>query len=389
MKELTGYRRTNDRAGIRNHILVLPTVVCANSVVEALDRIYSSEIVAVKHPYGCTFDPVSNEEITKTFIGLALNPNVFAVLLVGLGCETVKIDEIYEAAVKCGAKVEKLIIQENGGTKNTVEKACPLIDGFLEERKTLKREPISFEDLIVGTECGASDSYSGLSANPALGKVADMIIEQGGTVFLTELTEFIGAEEILYEQCIDQSVAGKLKDYLEITESDLGRVGSAELRDIAPGNIAGGLTTLEEKSLGCIKKGGSTMIREVVGHGERPVGKGLVVMDAPGHDVESMIAMLAGGAQVIFFTTGRGTPTGTPIAPVIKVSSNTAVFHSMGDNIDVNAGTIIEGAESTEEAARRMFDFLVEVVNGRETKSEVNVCREFAIRRRGVGTCIL
>lgn len=389
MIELTGYRRSNGKIGIRNHILVLPTVVCANSVVEALERVYGTSIVAIKHPYGCTFDTVSNEEITNTFTGLALNPNVYAVLLVGLGCETVNINEIYDQAQNNGVRVEKLVIQENGGTKNTIEKARAIIDRFLLEVKALKREPIDFGDLIVGTECGASDSYSGLTANPALGKTADLIIDRGGTVFLTELTEFIGAEDILYEQCADSSIALQLQQYLEITENDLARVGSAELRDISPGNIAGGLSTLEEKSLGCIKKGGSTFIQEVVGHGERPTKKGLVVMDAPGHDVESMIAMLAGGAQVIFFTTGRGSPTGTPLAPVIKVSSNSSVYNNLVDNIDVNAGTIVDGTETIEDVANKMLDMLIEVVNGCESKSEKNFCREFAIRRRGVDACIL
>lgn len=389
MIELTGYRRSNGKIGIRNHILVLPTVVCANSVVEALERVYGTSIVGIKHPYGCTFDTVSNEEIINTFTGLALNPNVYAVLLVGLGCETVNINEIYDQAQNYGVRVEKVVIQENGGTKNTIEKARAIIDRFLLEVKALKREPIDFGDLIVGTECGASDSYSGLTANPALGKTADLIIERGGTVFLTELTEFIGAEDILYEQCADSSIALRLQKYLEITENDLARVGSAELRDISPGNIAGGLSTLEEKSLGCIKKGGSTLIQEVVGHGERPTKKGLVVMDAPGHDVESMIAMLAGGAQVIFFTTGRGSPTGTPLAPVIKVSSNSSVYNNLADNIDVNAGTIVDGTETIEDVANKMLDMLIEVVNGCESKSEKNFCREFAIRRRGVDACIL
>ncbi len=248
---------------------------------------------------------------------------------------------------------------------------------------------MSISDLIVGTQCGSSDGYSGLTANPALGLAVDRIVEQGGTAILAELTEFLGAEHNLLARCKNDDVRQRLQAYLDETERNLSRVGESNLQDIAPGNIAGGLTTLEEKSLGCVKKGGSTTVNEVVDHGARPAEKGLIIMDTSGHDIESVVAIAAGGSQVCFFTTGRGSPTGCPIIPVIKVSSNSDIWVRLNDLIDVNAGTVLEGEESLPEVAERMVDYLADVVNGKETKSEINGCREFAIRRRGVDVCIL
>jgi altronate dehydratase large subunit len=389
MQKLMGYKRKDGRFGIRNHLLVIPTVVCANGVVEALGRIYGDKIMTISHPYGCTFDYVSNEEIEKTLAGVASNPNVGAALIIGLGCETAKISYVYEKTKETNDLTACLVIQKEGGMKNTIESAGKIIDEYLLKLEKMEREPMEISDLLVGTQCGASDSYSGLTANPALGLMVDRVVDEGGTAFLTELTEFVGAEEDLYERCKDDETRQLLKKYMDETESNLARVGSNNLRDISPGNIEGGLTTLEEKSLGCIKKGGSRPISEVVYHGEIPKSKGLVIMEGPGHDVESMVALAASGAQLCFFTTGRGTPTGNPIMPVIKVSSNSQIAKNLPDLIDVDAGTVVYESETLETVADRMYDFMIDVVNGKETKSEENCCREFAIRRRGKDVCIL
>ncbi|MPN43208.1 Altronate dehydratase [bioreactor metagenome] len=203
------------------------------------------------------------------------------------------------------------------------------------------------------------------------------------------MTEFIGAEDILRRQCKNEEVGSQLMELVAMTEHFMARVGHSDIADISPGNIAGGLSTIEEKSLGCIRKGGTRPIVEVVGHGIRPQQKGLVVMDAPGHDVESMVAMAAGGANLIFFTTGRGTPTGCPGIPVIKVSSNSQAFANMRDNIDFNAGLVIDGDKSISELGEDLFNYAVTVANGEETASERLRCREFAIRRRGVDAYII
>ena len=390
MPELTGYKRKDGRFGIRNHLLVMPTICCANVIGEELYRIYGDDIVFVTHPYGCTFDTVNNDEVRDTIASFASNPNVGAILLVGLGCETVDTKEIFKRVRDKNDLSELLIIQDSGGTKNTIEAAKPIIDRFIKELNNMVREPMEVSDLIVGTQCGASDSYSGLTANPALGLTIDKVVDNNGTGVLTELTEFVGAEQELYDRCVNDEVRKKLEGYMEETERNLARVGSSdELRDIAPGNIAGGLTTLEEKSLGCIKKGGSRPIVEVVFHGEAPTQKGLVVMEGPGHDIESLVALAATGTQVTFFTTGRGSPVGSAIMPVIKISSNSDIAVRLKDNIDINAGTILDDKETLEEVANRMYQELMDVSNGKRTKSEENRHREFAIRRRGKDVVIL
>lgn len=388
MYKFKGYLREDGSIGIRNHILVLPMVTCANSVVEAIGREYP-EVVAVPHVYGCTFDPVSNDEITKTFIGLGNNPNVAAVLLVSLGCETIKLEEVYEGIKSTGKVVEKVTIQEVGGTLKAINKSKEVVEKFINMTENTKMVEATLKDLIFGTECGASDSYSGLSANPVVGYVSDKLVEHDSTVILTELTECVGAEDILANQCANQDVAKKLLTMIKETEGNLARVGTSNIVDISPGNLAGGLTTIEEKSLGCIKKGGSTTIQEILEHGQKPTKKGLVVMDAPGHDIESMVAMAAGGASIIYFTTGRGSPAGNPIVPVIKVCSNSHTFDKVNDNMDINAGTVIDGKNSISEVGEELIDYTLKVIEGEKTKAERLLCREFAIRRRGVDVCIL
>lgn len=389
METMFGYERPDGRFGIRNHLLVIPTVVCANVVVENLTRRFGDRIIGVSHPYGCTFDYVSNDEVSDTLVGFSTNPNVGAVLLVSLGCETVDYNAVFERIKAINPLAAHVVIQDSGGIQKTVQKAVPLVEDFLEQISKFDRKPMSMSDLIVGTQCGASDSYSGLTANPALGMCIDKVVAEGGTGILAELTEFMGAEEEIYSRCIDQETCDKLAMYLEETECNLERVGTSNLNDIAPGNIAGGLTTLEEKSLGCVKKGGQTPVVEVVAHGEKPTRHGLVIMETSGQDIESLVAIAAGGSQVTFFTTGRGSPTGSPIMPVIKVSSNTEMAERLEDLIDLNAGTILDDKESLNDVAERMYELLVEVVNGKNTKAEINGSREFAIRRRGVDVCIL
>lgn len=388
MLKFKGYLREDGSVGIRNHILVLPLVICANSVVEAIGKDHP-DVIVIPHVYGCTFDPMSNEEITNTFIGLGKNPNVSSVLLVSLGCETVNLNEVYEGIISSGKPVKTITIQEVGGTVNAIEEGKKIIKEFKRLNENTSTVEASISELIIGTECGASDSYSGLSANPVVGHVCDKFVNLGATTILTEVTEFIGAEDILAEQCANQDIAMELLDIIKETEDNLARVGHSDIVDISPGNIAGGLTTIEEKSLGCIKKGGNSLIQEVLAYGERPNNKGLVVMDAPGHDIESMTAMAAGGAHLIYFTTGRGTPAGFPIVPVIKISSNTETFLKMNDNVDINTGEIIEGKKSISEVGEELFNYTMKIINGKKTKAEKLDCREFAIRRKGVDICIL
>ncbi len=386
-KEFLGYVNPDGTFGVRNHVVVLPMVICANSVAQQIER-QVPEVVAIPHVHGCTLDPTSNQETTETFVGIGSNPNVAAVILVALGCESVLIDEVARIIAKTKKPVETLVIQELGGTHNTIAKGVELARKLLKDAEQRKREPVPISELIVATECGGSDAYSGLSANPAVGAASDIHVDNGGTVILSEITEFLGAEMILAERCASPEVRRQLLDLVSWTEKSLARLGSSNVADITPGNIAGGLTTIEEKSLGCIKKGGSRTVQEVVGYGQRPSRRGLVVMDTPGHDIESITGLAAGGSHIIVFTTGRGTPTGSPIVPVIKVSSNTKCYLNMRDNIDLDAGPVLTGEETLTSMGEIIYGEILQVASGKLTKAELSLNREFALRRYGTG-CII
>jgi altronate dehydratase large subunit len=246
------------------------------------------------------------------------------------------------------------------------------------------REPVSVNELTLGTECGGSDALSGISANPALGVASDLLVEAGGTVLLAETPEMIGAEHLLAARARDEAVAKDIYRIVDNWENLVKSLG-VDLRSAqpSPGNKAGGLTTIEEKSLGCIHKAGSSMIEEVIGFAEKPTRRGLVIMDTTAQDVEQLTAMVAGGAQVVVFTTGRGNPVGCPIAPVIKVVSNSDVFRRMRENIDINAGNVVTGRESLPDAGKRIFREILQVASGKLTKAERLRHWEFAVNRIG------
>lgn len=383
MLTFEGYRRADGSVGIRNHILVIPSVMCSTHVVERL-MARCSDVVGIVHQHGCSGIGADFDQTLRTLVGMGRNPNVAAVLLVGLGCESIQSNLIADGIAATGKPVERVVIQEVGGATKTFDKAMLLIERLRREIEATEMETVPFSELIVGTECGGSDACSGISANPALGVASDLVVREGGTVILSETTEFIGAEHILARRAGSPGIKRQLMDIVAASEEGARRMG-VDVRGAqpTPGNMAGGLTTIEEKSLGCIYKGGTTEIREVVGYAERPSTHGLVIMDTPGNDVESVVGMVAGGAQVVVFTTGRGSPTGNPIAPVIKVASNTPMFGRMEEHMDINAGTIVEGIESTESVGRRIFEAIVAAAQGEQTAAERLGHREFAINRIG------
>jgi len=380
-KLITGFLRENGQVGIRNHVVVISSVVCANRVVEMIsDQVPG--VIPLVHQHGCSQIGTDKEQTVRTLAGIGKNPNVAAVLVVGLGCETVQPEDLAKEIATTGKPVEYLVIQESGGTLNTVARGAELARKMVAYASEIQRTEIQLGDIILGTECGGSDTTSGLAANPATGYASDMLVNNGATVILSETTELMGTEHVLAKRAVNQEVADSLFSIVSRVEQETKRMG-VDIRggNPTPGNIEGGLTTIEEKSLGCIYKAGTKPIQEVMEYAETPKQKGLVVMDTPGHDIESISGMIAGGAQLIVFTTGRGTPTGSPIAPVVKVCANPSTARIMADNIDIDVSDMIEGSKSIEEAGEQIFQEYLQVINGKQTRSEIFGHKEFAIAR--------
>lgn len=376
-----GYTRPDGQVGVRNHLLVLPSVVCANDT--AL-RIAAQLVgaVSVTHPHGCSQLTADAQQTCRTLTNYALNPNVGAVIVVGLGCETVRAQDLAQDIAQSGKPVACLIIQEEGGTLKTIAKGVNIGRQFFEQLSQMKREEHDVSEIILGLECGGSDSGSGISANPAAGYVSDRLVSLGGTAILSETQEVIGAEHLLAARAADAAIGQQLLDTVRGVEKEVLRYGvDIRLANPTPGNKEGGITTLEEKSLGCLYKAGTSSLQEVLDYAQRPSRKGLVFMNTPGHDAESITGELAGGAQVIIFTTGRGSCVGASIAPVIKVSSNTATYERMQDNMDINAGQVLDGKLSIAQMGELIWQELLEVINGKVTKAEVMGYDCFAINR--------
>jgi len=312
-----GYKRPDGSCGIRNYVVVMSSVSCANGVVNAIGR-QIPEVKVIIHTEGCGRGLEDVNIAVRTLTGLGKNPNVAGILIVGLGCEFIKAPSLAEAIGSANKPTVSLMIQEMGGTRKTVTKGIKVIKQILDQVELNTRESCEWDSLIVGVECGGSDALSGLTANPLVGKAADWLVNRGATVILSEITEMIGTEHILARRASNPEVAEQIVNLVKRQDQravDL--FGDQAHMVISPGNIEGGLSNITEKSLGCIVKGGTTLIKEVVGYGVSPSQKGLVIMDTPGSDIFSLTGMAAGGAQLMIFTTGRGTPVGFPVVPVV------------------------------------------------------------------------
>ena len=377
-----GYRRPDGRVGVRNKIFILPASVCASDTT----RIIASQIegaVTFNNQNGCSQVAGDQQLTMDVMAGMAANPNVYGIIVVSLGCENCQMDLVVDAIrERTNKPMETFIIQENGGTITTIERAVRAGRKMAQEASKLQREEFPISELIVGTECGGSDPTSGLASNVLIGELSDRLVALGSTSILSETTEFIGAEHILAARAKTPERKERIYEIVHRYEKALQLVGE-EVRDgnPSPGNIAGGITTLEEKSLGCIHKGGHTEVTAVYDYGKQVEEKGLVIMDTPGNDPSSVAGMVAGGAQVIVFSTGRGTPTGNPISPVIKITGNKITFANMSDNIDIDASPVIYGPQTLKELGEEFLQEVIEVANGKQTKAETLGYTEMAIAR--------
>jgi altronate dehydratase large subunit len=378
-----GFRRPDGRVGVRNHVLVVPTVVCSAVVTERI----ASQVpgaVALPHLAGCGQLGPDMQMTHDTLAAYCQHPNVGAVLVVALGCEQVVAQTLAESARASGKRSAIVSIQGEGGTPKAIAKGTEVAADLSRELEQHTREWCAIDGLILSLKCGGSDYTSGLAANPALGRVADRLHGFGAATVLGEIAEIMGAEHLLAARAKEPAVASRLLRVIHRVESEAQALG-LDIRGTqpSPGNIRGGLTTIEEKSLGATHKAGEiTPLEDVVPYAGRITRKGLTVMDTPGLDVESVTGMVGGGAQVVVFTTGLGTPTGNPIAPVIKITGNARTAQTMADNTDLDVSGILDHSESMDQAADRLLDEILAVCSGKLTSAERLGHREFAIHRR-------
>ena len=391
-----GYRRGDGRVGTRNFLLIVPTSMCASHESQQIATlaeftIYSREkypnvdgVVAIPHNKGCGCSDGSNIDVMlRTLSNYASHPNVGGVIFIGLGCEKTNLTAVekylQKERVELGKPVVRYGIQETGGTQAVIDRGLKEVAAMLPLINEARRTTASMNELILGVKCGGSDGFSGLSANPALGRAADLLVRSGGTVLITEVPEFCGAEHILAQRARDHATGEAVYAMVDWYKDYASKFGTVLNENPSPGNVAGGLLNITIKSLGAIAKAGTTRVEGVTGYGEVPSGHGLWLMQGPGYDQESTPGLVAAGAQVVVFTTGRGTTIGNAIAPVIKLASNTSVHQRMSRDLDLSAGGIIDGTETIEQVGARVFEHVRLVASGEPAKAEDTKHREFGI----------
>lgn len=370
MNTFMGYERTDGTVGVRNHIAILSNVACANAVAQHIaDAVPGA--MALCHGHGCG-RKLERRMHTRTLIGLGAHPNVYGTVLVSLGCEGTNPEPILTEIAQSGRPVVHIRIQDTGSTAAT-QKGIEAARELVAKAAAQERKAFPAGKLMLGLECGGSDALSGVTANPAIGVLSDWLVEQGGTTVLTEMTELIGTTHILGARAANEEVRRRIEETVAAAHANaVVTFGPHASRAIAPGNQDGGMSTIQEKALGCVRKGGSSPIMEVVDYAQKPSASGLVIMDGPGYDAESLPGLAGMGCQIIIFSTGRGNPLGFPTVPVIKVASNTPLAERMRDDIDLDAGKLLQVDYNFDDALAEYSQFLLEVASGKETKAELN-----------------
>lgn len=381
-----GYARGDGRVGTRNYIAVVAASNCAAHVAESIARSYEGEampenvdgVVAFPHAEGCgqSIGP-DTEQLQRTLSGVLDHPNVSAAILLGLGCEVNQIGNY------SGARLVGMTLQSSGGTRATIEAARREIAKMIERASTEQRTQQAASKIVLGLNCGGSDSFSGITANPALGVCSDLIAQAGGTAILAETPEIFGAEHLLVRRARNREVAEKLLGFVRGYKEYLARMGGSFDDNPTPGNKDGGLTNILEKSLGAVAKAGTSPMNDAVAYAARVATPGFVFMNTPGYDPVSLAGLAAGGANVMAFTTGRGSAIGFPTIPVVKIASNSNTFARMRDNMDVNAGRIADGEATVSGVGHEIFDVLLRVASGERTASEKLGHHEFVPWRIG------
>jgi altronate hydrolase len=384
-----GIKRADGRVATRNYIGVLTSVNCSATVARAIADHFRRDIhpealaafpqvdgiVALTHGAGCATDSEGEglQVLRRTLAGYARHANFAAVIVVGLGCETNQIQGLLaQEGLREGAKLVTFSIQDTGGTAKSVARGIEVVKGLLPEANAVRREPVPASHLIVGLQCGGSDGYSGISANPGLGAAVDLLVRHGGTAVLSETPEIYGGEHLLLQRAVSQAVADKLEARLHWWTDYCARHHAEMDNNPSAGNKAGGLTTILEKSLGAIAKGGTTPMVDVYEYAQRITARGFVYMDTPGYDPVSATGQVAGGANLICFTTGRGSAYGCAPSPSLKLATNNALWAKQEEDMDINCGTVIDGSETVEQLGERIFHEMLAAASGRKTKSELH-----------------
>ena len=385
-----GIRRDDGRVATRNYIRILTSVNCSATVARAIADHFRRDVrpealadfpnvdgvVALTHGLGCGIDTLGEgiAVLRRTLAGYAVHPNFASVLFVGLGCETNQIDGVLAAAGPAGskAKLRSFTIQDSGGTRKTIERGIAMVKELLADANRVQRVPVPASHLCVGLQCGGSDGYSGISANPALGAAVDRLVRHGGTAILSETPEVYGAEHLLTRRAASQAVGDKLLARIQWWQDYCTRNGGALDNNPSAGNKAGGLTTILEKSLGAVAKGGTTNLVEVYEYAQPIDAKGFVFMDSPGYDPVSATGQVASGANLICFTTGRGSAYGCAPSPSLKLATNTALWERQEDDIDLNCGGVVDGTASIDELGEAIFQMMLDCASGTRSKSELH-----------------